>query len=439
MREQGLCRAERREIQKSRFQNPSFEMHLTEILRMALGSLTVNKLRSVLTMLGITIGVFSVISVMTAVSALRSSIETGLSFLGSNMFQFAKFPVNGGGGEGPRRRRLELRRDITLEQAMHYQRLMSEYSDVICLKVFNNDGIAQAVYGGRKTTPGLTFGGTNEHFLTANQYAIADGRNFTAGDVELARPVTIIGKELVTRLFPSENPLGKMIKVRERTYTVIGVFAEKGQSFGNSNDAIAMIPITRYLSDFGSERVTINVATQAPSQILYNDTMDKGVTAMRIARGLEPEEENDFEIYSNDSLISIFAKVADVIAAGSFVISGIALLAAGVGIMNIMLVSVTERTKEIGIRKSIGARKKNILTQFLIEAVAISLAGGIAGIVLGVVGGNAIAMLLKASVVFPWNWAAIGLIVCSGIGVGFGFYPAWKAAALDPIEALRFE
>jgi putative ABC transport system permease protein len=406
---------------------------------MAIGSLGVNKLRSALTMLGITIGVFSVISVMTAVSALRSSIESGLSFLGSNMFQFAKYPVNDGGGEGARRRRIDLRRDITLEQAMRYQRLMEGISDVICLKVFNRDGIAQAVYGGRKSTPGITLGGTNEHFLTANQYAIANGRNLTADDVELARPVALIGHDIATRLFPSENPLNKMIKVKERTYTVVGVFETKGGAFGGDNDSIVMVPITRYLSDYGSERVTINIATQAPNQQIYNETMDKGVTAMRIVRSLPPEEENDFEIYSNDSLISIFAKIADMVAAGSFVISGIALLAAGVGIMNIMLVSVTERTKEIGIRKSIGARRKNILWQFLIEAVFISLAGGIAGILLGVAGGNGLAVLLKASVVFPWNWAAIGLIVCSGIGVGFGFYPAWKAASLDPIEALRFE
>ena len=160
---------------------------------------------------------------------------------------------------------------------------------------------------------------------------------------------------------------------------------------------------------------------------------------MRIARGLKPEQENDFELFSNESLIAAFAKVADVIAAGSFVISGIALLAAGVGIMNIMLVSVTERTKEIGIRKSIGARKINILFQFLIEAVAISLAGGALGILLGAAGGNGLALLMNANMVFPWDWALIGLLVCTGIGVGFGFYPAWKAASLDPIEALRYE
>jgi len=414
-------------------------MRMIEILHMALGSLGVNKLRSFLTMSGITIGVFSVIGVMTAVSALRNSIETGISFLGTNMFQFAKFPISGEGGDGSQRRRYELRRNITLAQAQRYQRLMEGKVDVICLKVFFREGIAQAVYGGRKSTPGLTFAGTNEHFLAANQYAVDVGRNFMPEDIELARPVIIIGQSIVQKLFPAENPLGKMIKIRERTYTVIGLFAPKGSQFGQNQDDIAVVPITRYLNDYGSERVTVNIATQAASQLVYNETIEQAITAMRIARELKPENENDFELYSNDSLISAFAKVADVIAAGSFVISGIALLAAGVGIMNIMLVSVTERTKEIGIRKSIGARKRSILTQFLIEAVAISLAGGIMGIIFGIGIGNLVAVMLKATLVFPWDWTFIGLLVCSGIGVGFGFYPAWKAASLDPIEALRYE
>jgi putative ABC transport system permease protein len=412
-------------------------MPLIEILRIALSSIGVNKLRSGLTMLGITIGVFSVIGVMTAVSALRVSIEGGLSFLGTNMFQFGKYPTGIEEG-GHNHRRLALRRDITLEQAMRYKELMRDTTDVVCLKVFDQNG-TQAVYGGRKTTPGLTFGGSDEHFITANQFSIELGRNLQPDDIEFARPVVVIGQSIVKKLFPSENPLGKLIKMKERTYLVVGTFVEKGTSFGQSQDDIAMIPITRYFSDFGSERKTVNIATQAPSQLVYNETTDKGITVMRIVRGLKPEDANDFELYSNDSLIAAFAKIADVISAGSFVISGIALLAAGVGIMNIMLVSVTERTKEIGIRKSIGARKRSILIQFLIESVTISLAGGLMGIALGVAGGNGLALLLKADVVFPWDWAGIGIGVCSCIGVGFGFYPAWKAASLDPIEALRYE
>jgi putative ABC transport system permease protein len=412
-------------------------MNPAEIFRMALGSLGANKLRSGLTMFGITVGVFSVIGVMTAVTVLRTSIETGLSFLGSNMFQFAKYPLNGGGPEG--RRKYDLRRNITLDQAMRYQQLMEEVATVVCLKTFENNAAVQAVYNGRKTTPSLTFGGTNEHFLAANQFSIDLGRNLTQDDVELARPVVVIGQGILTKLYPSENPLGKPIKINDRSYIVIGVFATKGSSFGGNQDDIAMIPITRFIGDFGAERRSVNIATQAPSQALLNETMDQGITAMRVVRGLEPEEENDFELYNNDSIIGIIAKVADTIAAGSFIISAIALLAAGIGIMNIMLVSVTERTKEIGIRKSIGARKQSILLQFLIEAVFISLLGGMFGIIVGVAGGNILAFTMETAAVIPWLWVAIGLIVCSGIGVVFGFYPAWKAASLNPIEALRFE
>ncbi len=413
-------------------------MLFSEIFRMAFSSLGVNKLRSFLTMSGITIGVFSVIGVMTTVSAMRGSIETGLSFLGVNMFQIGKYP-NGIQTSGESRRRIEQRRNITLEQAQRYQQLLAEITEVVCLKVFYRDGAVSATYLNRKTEPGLTFVGTNEHFLVANQYATELGRNFTAEDVALARPVVVIGQTIVQKLFPAESPLGKMIKLGGRAYTVIGTFAEKGTSFGQTQDDIAMVPITRFLSDYGAARFSINLATQAPSQELYNATVDRGITAMRIVRSLKAEDQNDFELYSNDSLISAFAKIADVVRAGALVISGIALLAASIGIMNIMLVSVTERTKEIGVRKSVGARRASILTQFLIEAVVLSLAGGIAGILLGVLAGNGLALWMNAAVVFPWDWAGIGLLICTVIGVVAGMYPAMKAAALDPIESLRYE
>ncbi len=413
-------------------------MLFNEIIRMAFGSLGVNKLRSFLTMSGITIGVFSVIGVMTTVSAMRGSIETGLSFLGVNMFQISKYPT-GIQMSGDARRRIEQRRNITLAEAQRYQRMMEDITEVVCLKVFYRGGAVQATYLNRKTEPGLSFVGTNEHFLTANQFSIETGRNFTAEDIDLGRPLAIIGQSIVKKLFPAESPLGKMIKVGGRTYTVTGTLAEKGSSFGESQDDILLAPITRFLSDFGSTRFSINLATQAPSQELYNETVDRAITAMRIVRSLQAEDDNDFEMYSNDSLIAAFAKVADVVRSGALVISGIALLAASIGIMNIMLVSVTERTKEIGIRKSIGARKVSILIQFLIEAVVLSLTGGVVGILLGVIAGNGLALWMKATVVFPWDWAGIGLLICTVIGVGAGLYPALKAAALDPIESLRYE
>jgi putative ABC transport system permease protein len=411
---------------------------MNEILKMAFGSLGVNKLRSFLTMSGITIGVFSVIGVMTAVSALRGSIETGLSFLGSNMFQFSRFPAFGVNGNSEHK--YLARRRVSLDQAQRYIEFMRGSADVICLKAFaNGNPLVQASYGNHKTTKGVTFGGTNQYFLKANQFEIGTGRNFSPEDVDLVRPFALIGQEIVDKLFPSENPLGKLLKANDRTYTVIGVFASKGTMFGGSEDNIIMIPISRFLMDFGAEQYSVNIATESPSQTQYNATMEKGITAMRVVRGLRPEQDNDFEIYSNDTLIAAFAKVADVVSSGAFVISAIALLAAGVGIMNIMLVSVTERTKEIGVRKAVGARKIVILTQFLVESVVLSVTGGLVGILLGTVAGDGLAAVLSAEIVFPWGWAAAGVVVCTAIGVVFGMYPAWKAASLDPIEALRYE
>lgn len=407
-----------------------------EVLQMSLSSLGTNKLRSGLTMVGITIGVFSVISVMTAIGALQSSIESGISFLGSNIFQFAKFPPNVNAG-GRTQRKFENRRNISYRQAMRYAQLMEGNAREICLKCFDFKG--QAVYNGLKTPASLTVAGSNKSFVIANAYTLAYGRNLTDEDVEFARDVLVIGKRIEKLLFPHESPIGKVIKLNGHTFTIIGGLAEKGTAFGQSQDDICVMPITRFFENFGESNRTINIATQSFSHLDYEPTMDKAIGAMRIARGLRAEQPNDFEIYSNDSLKSAFNSIAGVVRIGAFVISLIALVAAGIGIMNIMLVSVTERTKEIGVRKSIGARSHDILRQFLTEAVLISEAGGVLGIVLGIVVGDLLAMWLKADLIFPYGWAIAGLLVCSAIGIGFGFYPAYRAASLDPIEALRYE
>jgi putative ABC transport system permease protein len=281
--------------------------------------------------------------------------------------------------------------------------------------------------------------GTNGAFLTANAFTLGYGRNLTQEDVDLARNVLVVGKTIETRLFPHESPIGKVIRMSGHTYTVVGVLAEKGTSFGQSQDDICIMPITRFFENYGEANRTVNIATQPFSTELYNRTLDKGISAMRIARGLDAKAENDFEIYTNDSLKSAFVSVAGYVRVGAFVISFIALVAAGIGIMNIMLVSVTERTKEIGVRKSIGARSRDIMRQFLTEAVFISEAGGVLGILLGIIVGDLLAKWLHAELIFPYGWAIAGLLVCSAIGIGFGLYPAYRAASLDPIEALRYE
>ncbi|HEY4284270.1 MAG TPA: ABC transporter permease [Chthoniobacterales bacterium] len=414
-------------------------MQFKEIMKMALVSLGANKLRAALTMTGITIGVFSIISVMTAIGALQASIESGISFLGSNVFQFAKYPVNIDAGGGNVKKKYQNRRNVTYQQAVRYAALMRDEAQEVCLKSFGRDIKGQAVYNGVKTTPSLTVVGTNKGFLAANAFTLGYGRNLNEEDVALARAVAVVGKNIEKRLFPHETPIGKVIRMSGHTYTVVGVLAEKGTSFGESQDDFFITPITRFFENYGEVNRSVNIATQPFSTELYSRTLDKGISAMRIARGLRPDQENDFEIYTNDSLKSAFQNVAGIVSIAAFVVSFIALVAAGIGIMNIMLVSVTERTKEIGVRKSIGARSRDILRQFLTEAVFISEAGGLVGIVLGVIGGDLLAAWLKVDLIFPYGWALAGLIVCSVIGIGFGLYPAYRAAKLDPIEALRYE
>jgi len=407
---------------------------MNETIRLALTALRTNKLRSVLTMLGVAIGVFSVIGVMTALSVIATSIESGLSFLGSNLFQFAKYPAVNTGGDPEIK--YANRRNINFQQAMEYKRLMEGQAGAICLKVF--DGGKPASYD-RMKIQGLTLVGTNENFLIANSYTLGYGRNLSSEDVELARSVTVVGKRIEKKLFPNQSPIGKTIKINEKPYQIIGVLAEKGSNFGQSQDDLMLVPITRYFSDFGWVNRTINIATQSTSQATYNQTLDKAIGAMRAARGLKLGQENDFAVYSNDTMVAAFAQIAGQIRIGAFIVSAIALLAAGIGIMNIMLVSVTERTREIGLRKAVGAKRNDIVRQFLLEAIVLSELGGLAGIIIGVLGGNGIALYFEMSMVFPWGWAITGLIVCSIIGTGFGWYPAWKAARLDPIDALRYE
>jgi putative ABC transport system permease protein len=408
-------------------------MSFAEIVRMALTGLRTNKLRSSLTMMGVTIGVFSVIGVMTALSVIQGSIESGLSFLGSNIFQFAKYPTV---STSDPEEKYANRKNITLENANDFRRLMGGEAQTIAFKVFDRG--KPASYN-RIKIQGLTVVGTNDGFLVANSFNLAYGRNLTPEDVDLGRNVTVVGADIEKKLFPSQSPLGKTIKVNEKPYQIVGVMEEKGSSFGQTQDDLIIVPITKFFADFGRENRTVNIAIQSTSQATYNQTLDKAIGAMRTARGLKLGRENDFEIYSNDTLVAAFAQVADTVRVGAFVVSVIALLAAGIGIMNIMLVSVTERTREIGVRKAVGARKQDIIRQFLIEAVVLSEVGGLGGIISGILGGNGVAFAFDMSVVFPWGWALTGLIVCSLIGIGFGWYPAWKAASLHPIDALRWE
>jgi putative ABC transport system permease protein len=222
-------------------------------------------------------------------------------------------------------------------------------------------------------------------------------------------------------------------------YTVVGVLEARGARLGGDQDKFASIPLSTGLNRFGRIWRSLSILVQAPNAQGYDDTVEQVRGILRAARKVAPSAEDDFEVFSNDSLIAQFNGFTRTVRLGVTVVSSIALLAAGVGIMNIMLVAVTERTREIGIRRAVGAKKRNIMTQFIMEAVVLCEIGGVIGVAAGLLGGNAAAYVLKLPPALPVDWAVLGLIICSIVGVAFGTYPAFKAANVDPIESLRYE
>jgi len=410
---------------------------IRESFFMAMNALTAHKLRSGLTLLGVLIGVFSIIIVMTTMRAMKSDIEREISRLGSQTFMVRKWPgIYFGGPEGFEK--FWRRKNITLAQAQ-----LVESRATLPLSV----GIETVFWGGqiesqyKKTAPTVNLFGETAGSFPARNWLLAEGRLLLDADVDGARDVCVLGDSLAKSLFPLGSAVGQRLKINGFNYLVVGVLEKKGGSLGGDQDNFAVVPITAGMNRFGVAQWarSMNILVQARDQASYEDTVEQVRGIMRVLRKVRPGKEDDFEIFSNDSLIAQFNSFTRAVRLGVSLISSIALLAAGIGIMNIMLVSVTERTREIGIRRAIGARKRNIMTQFIIEAVVLCEVGGAIGVVLGILGGNAAAYFLKKPAVVPIDWVIIGLVICSIVGIVFGTYPAYKAANLDPIESLRYE
>jgi putative ABC transport system permease protein len=408
---------------------------LRESYRMTLDAIRENKLRSILTLLGISIGVFSVIGVMTAIRTLESSIESGLNVFGTNTFTIQKWPAINIGG--PRHnQKYRNRKNIDYQQ---YIELKKRAQLPLMVSVSEASSVHSVKYRDKSINKSVTLSGGDEGTLRSFNTFIGDGRNLLDTDVAFSRNVCVLGMDVVDRLFPYEDPLGKTIQINGLDYRVVGVAERKGTAFGQSQDNYILIPISTYLQRYADRWTTLSITVEAPSEALYNKTMDEAVGILRMIRKVPPGEDNDFEVISNAELMDTFGQFTGGVKLFAFVISVIALVVAGIGIMNIMLVSVTERIKEIGIRKAIGATRQDILTQFLTEAVFLSEIGGIVGVIFGIIGGNMVAMVLNVPAVIPFDWAFYGLAVCSVIGIGFGIYPAWRAASLDPIESLHYD
>jgi putative ABC transport system permease protein len=410
-------------------------MKVIQALLLSLQSLKSNRLRTLLTVLGVVVGIFSIIVIMTLITMLQSSIENGVSQLNKNTFQIQKFPVIMGDGPGSRDK-FRNRKDLTLEDHARLKELLTQ-AKYIGAEQWQFGKIVK--FGNKETNPNIQVAGVNLDAVKTNNWNVDYGRELRETDIQYSSDVCLIGAEVVSKVFPKINPIGQIMRVDSHPFQVIGVIEKQPQLFGESRDNYIVMPITTFQGIYGRRNSSINITVTSQSKEDYNSVIEAATGFMRTIRKVEPGKENDFDIFSNESLMGMINTMTDGVKIGALAVSLIALLAAGVGIMNIMLVSVTERTREIGIRKAIGARKSTILMQFLFEAVILCFFGGIIGIVIGIGLGNLAGSFLNAQTAIPYNWVIIGLTLCIVVGVIFGTYPAYKASNLDPIEALRYE
>ena len=403
-----------------------------EFVRLAWEAIRSHKVRSALTLLGMIIGVFAIIVAVTAVQVIENSFSSTIQKFGSTTFT-----VSSRSGVRVDHTGRRARENLTYAQM---ERLQERAKLPVAMSPELRQGLlVEARYQERKTDPEIIMLGSNEHWATIKNFEIDEGRFLTEQDVHLGRPVVVIGSDLNDKLFPNERALGKDIILAGYRYQVIGVMVEKGQAFGTNVDMIALVPITRMITAYGASERDIEVEVRASSIELLDMTMDEVIGHMRVIRRVRAGEENNFEVRSNQSLVEGFSDFTSMLAMGGAGIGLITLLSAGIGIMNIMLVSVTERTREIGVRKAVGARRRDILSQFLYEAIFLCQIGGIFGILGGVLAGNLMGLIFDAPFTFPWLWALTAVLAVTVIALVFGVYPAFKAAGLDPIESLRYE
>ena len=404
-----------------------------DTLLAALRTLRANKLRSALTLLGIVIGVVAVVAMAATIEGLRRKISSDLAQLGSGVFQVQKQPMGGFGDND--RSKFEKRKDFTLRDV---DLLQSQCAS--CLQVGGETWeFGRDVSSARHPVPIMDASvGATGAFFDNNGYALASGRLFTEGEARSGMNVAVIGADIADLLFPDESALDNYITERGHKFRVIGTLARRGEQLGGSLDNLVVLPIAAYMPIFGSRR-SLNVTIQARDAAKIARTQDEVTALLRRARGVPPEAENDFEMFSNASLQDTFDNLTGVVAAASVGICAIALLIGGIGVMNIMLVSVTERTSEIGLRRALGARRRRILAQFIVEAVMLTSIGGALGVAIGSGLASLIEVLVHIPTAVPMWAVVLSMTAAGGVGLVFGIYPAYRASRLDPVEAMRRE
>lgn len=408
---------------------------MLENIKIALQSVKSNLLRTVLTIFIIAIGITALVGILTAIDSIKHSINDNFTSMGANTFNI-------------RNKGSKLRAGKRGTKPKSYPSI--KYADAVKFKErFNTtastsvstfaSGVATIKYGSKKTDPNIGITGTDENYLLTSGYKIAEGRNFSIDEINYGRHVIIIGEEVKNIVFGLNNAIGEVIAVGSNKYKVIGILEKKGSSMGFGGDKNCLIPIinSRQYFSYPNQSYTISSLADGPEEL--DSKIGEAIAQMRVVRDLKPIEEDNFEIIRSDNLAQMLIDNIKYVTIAATLIGIITLFGAAIGLMNIMLVSVTERTKEIGTRKALGATAAIIRNQFLIEAVVICQLGGIAGIILGVAVGNITSVFTGGSFIIPWLWILSGVALCILVGLVSGIFPAAKAAKLDPIEALRYE
>jgi putative ABC transport system permease protein len=407
-----------------------------ENIRIAFGSIRTQLLRTILTVLIIAIGITALVGILTVVSALENTLSSDFASMGANTFNINQYESNSrrrGGGE-----REIINPIISYPEAVAFKNKYNYPLTETSLS-FTATSIAEVKYESTKTDPEISVLGVDEHFLTNSGLETSSGRNFTNFDVSNNTYTCVVGSDFEKGLLKDINPIGKTISIRGAKFKVIGVLKEKGSTFGNSQDLRVMIPIQVARSLFTAPNINYTMSVMVAKKELLDQAIDNANSTMRRIRKLSPVKDNNFAVVRSDDLINKILGITKYLGLAAWLIGIITILGSSIALMNIMIVSVTERTREIGVRKALGAKKSTIAFQFFIETLLIGQIGGLVGIIFGILIGYGISTLIDFDFVIPWGAMIAAFVVSFLVALISGLYPAIKSANLDPIEALRYE